>query len=127
MLPADQFGHAGCFPGQGKSEARHRRIADEVHIGMVLVAWLMIVLLYVFFFLIEPPGLAVSLELHAFVDREGWDSDPSHAEVIGAIKMASFRARIRTNREPELFRGSLDRGVKRSPLGPGNLDFFRCA
>src|ERR1700747_536159 len=42
FFPADQFGQAGSFPSEGEAEAGHRRVADEIHFGVVFVAGLVI-------------------------------------------------------------------------------------
>src|SRR5580704_17400360 len=84
FLPADELGKAGRFPAQSEAEARHGGVADEIHLGMVFIAWLVIVLLDVFFILREAPGFVVPFELCAFVDGKGWNADARQTEVIGA-------------------------------------------
>src|ERR1051326_1747985 len=91
---------------------------------MVLVAGLVIVLLDVFAFPIKSPGLRMSLELHAFIDGEGWHAFARQTEMIGAVKMPSLGAGIRTNRQAKFFCGGLDHGKEAGPLSARDLHFF---
>src|SRR5271169_5669920 len=70
LLPFDQFGQASGFPSQRESEPRHGRIADEIHLWMVLIAGLVIMLLHVIALLLESPGLGVAFVLQAFINGE---------------------------------------------------------
>src|SRR5579863_5875601 len=70
VLPADEGGQIGRVPAQREAEAGHGGVAGEVHLGMIFVAWLVVVLLDVFLLLLQAPGFGVSLVFHAFVDRE---------------------------------------------------------
>src|SRR5579864_7493345 len=92
---------------------------------MVFVAGLVIVLLHVFLFLIQAPGLAVAFELHAFVDREGWNAYPRQAEMIGTVEVAGFRPRISTNRKAEVLGNGFDCRIERGSLRARNLNFLR--
>src|SRR5579871_3845496 len=74
LLPADQLGQACGLPSERESEARHRRVADKIHLGMIFVARLVIVLFDVLLFLFKAPGLGMSLVLHALIDGEGWNA-----------------------------------------------------
>src|SRR5258708_23004607 len=124
-LPSNWLGQTGRLPSQRESKPRHRRIGDEIHPGIILIARLVIVLLRVFAILRQPPGLLMALELHAFIDREPSAPDPCHTEMIGAIIVSRLRPRIRTHRQPEFFRRRHNHRVKRSPLRPRNLHLLR--
>src|SRR5580704_4817379 len=118
LLPADEPREACRLPAESESEARHRRIADEIHLGMVLIAGLVVMLLRVFLVLRQTPGLVVAFELHAFIDRERWNAHAGQTEMIGAIEVSSLGARIGTDRQPELFGHRLHPGIERGPLRP---------
>src|ERR1039458_8369887 len=92
---------------------------------MVLIARLVIMLLGVLFILRQSPGLVVAFELHAFVDREGWNAHAGQTEMIGTIEVSCLWARVRTDRQPEFFRGGLHPGIERRPLRAGDFDLFR--
>src|SRR5258707_3579712 len=124
-LPSTWLGQTGRLPSQRESKPRHRRIGDEIHPGIILIARLVIVLLRVFAILRQPPGLVMALELHAFIDRERWDPDPCQTEVIGAIIVSRLRPRLRTNRQPVFIRRLHSHPVKRSRLGPRHLHLLR--
>src|ERR1700678_581741 len=116
LLPADEARETGRLPTQGEAEACHRGIGREIHLGTVLVARLVIALLCVFLVLLDSPSLIVTFELHSFVHRERWDANARQAEVIGAVEVTRLRARIRTNRQAEFFRGRLHPRIERCPL-----------
>ena len=65
VLPFDQARLAGRpGPSQCESEARHRRVADEIHLRMVFVARLVVVLLDVVMLLLDAPRVRMSLKLY---------------------------------------------------------------
>ena len=91
---------------------------------MVFVARLVIVLLDVVALLGKAPGFGVSLELHAFADREGRDADAGQTEMVGAVEVSGLGARIGTDRQPEFLRGGLHRRIEVGALRAGDLHFF---
>src|ERR1700688_3556901 len=117
LLPADELRETCRFPAQRESKPRHGCVADEVHFRMILVAWLVIVLLDVFFILRQPPRFVVTFELHSFIDRKRRNTHARQTEMIGAIKMSGLGPRIGTNRQPELFRRCLHPRIERCALG----------
>src|SRR5208283_805002 len=125
LLPPDQPRKTSRLPTQGKSKARHSRVAHEVHLRMIFVAGLVIMLLDILLVLRHAPSFVVALELHSFIDRERRNAHPRHAEMIRSVEMPRLRQRIRSNRQPELLRRSLYPGIKRSPLRPRNLNILR--
>jgi len=115
------------LPAERETEARHGRVRSPVQAGMVLVAWLMVVMGSVIFVLRQAPGLVVAFELYSFVNRKGRNSYAREAEVIGAVIVSGFGMGVRTDFETEILRRRLYGGIKRCSLGPGNLHFFGCA
>src|SRR5947209_18180203 len=118
LLPLDSLGQAGRLPAQGKSKPRHGRVPDKIHLGMVFITGLVIMLLDVISFLLKAPSFGVPLVLHSFINRKRWDAHSRQAEMIGAVELPGLGARIRTYRQPELFRSRLHRWIKRGPLCP---------
>src|SRR6266851_9629800 len=114
----------GSLPAERETEARHGSVGGVVHAGVILIAWLVVVMGGVVGVLIETPGFIVTLELHPLIDGKRWDADAREAEVIGAVVMSGFGARVRTNLKAEILSSRLHRGIKRGALGSGNLDFF---
>src|SRR5579872_5176567 len=92
---------------------------------MVLVAGLVIVLLHVLAFLVESPGFWMSLELHSFIDGEGWHAFARQTEMIGAVEVSCLGAGVRANRQAKFFRGGLDHRKEAGPLSARDLHFFR--
>src|ERR1700686_1514871 len=96
-LPADGTRLVGSLPAEGEPEARHGGVGRVVQARMVLIARLVVVMGGVVGVLIEAPGLIVALEFHPLIDGKRRDADACEAEVIGAVVMAGFGARIGTN------------------------------
>lgn len=55
LLPFNQLGRACRRPPERESESGHRRVSNEIHLGMILVAGLMVVLLGVLVQLLQTP------------------------------------------------------------------------
>src|SRR5437879_3218910 len=70
LLPLHQLWQACRLPAQRKPKPRHRAVPGEIHLGMILIARLVVVLLDVLTILRQPPGFIVALKLHPLVDRE---------------------------------------------------------
>src|ERR1700686_3556084 len=58
---------------------------------MVFITRLVIMLLHVLLLLVDPPALAVSLVLHAFIDRERWNPHPRQTEMIRPVEVSRLR------------------------------------
>src|SRR6202044_359865 len=90
FLPADKARGASCLPAESEAEARHRRIADKVHLWMVFIARLMVMLFCIFLILLHSPGFIVAFKLDPFVDRERWNPHASQTEMVRAIVVSGL-------------------------------------
>src|SRR5258708_19253254 len=63
-LPSNWLGQTGRLPSQRESKPPHRRIGDEIHPGIILIARLLIVLLRLFPILRHPPAPPIPLHPH---------------------------------------------------------------
>ena len=117
LLPPDDVRQRGGLPSKHEAEASHRAVPGKIHVGTVLVAGLVVVLLVVFVVLLQAPGFVMALILQAFVDGERRNPDAGETEVIGTIVVTGFRMSIRTNSEAEIFRRGLYGAVERRALG----------
>src|SRR5579862_6077293 len=127
LLPSDKAGQSRGLPAEGEAEARHRSVADEVHLWPVFIARLMIPFLYILLVLREAPSKIVALKLHSLIDGKRWNAYPRQAEMIGTVKVSSLRTGVRANVQAKFFGGRLHPGIKRSSLRSSNLNFFRSA
>src|SRR5579859_1020848 len=94
---------------------------------MIFVAGLVIVLLDVLLFLIEPPRLWMSSKLHPFVDRKRGNPNPRQAEMIGAVEVSRLGPDIWPDGQPKLLRRGLNKRIETGSLRARNLYVLRCA
>src|SRR5208282_942662 len=124
FLPVDEARLIGGGPPERETEARHGSVGGVIHAGVILIARLVVMMSGVVGILCQAPGLVVTLELHSFVDGKRRNANAREAEMIGAVVMSGFGARVGTIPEAEILRRCQHRGIKRGSLGSGNLDFF---
>ena len=125
FLPSLKLRLRSCRPSQGKSKARHGRIGPEVHAGAIFVAGLVIVLIGIFFRLLNSPLSVVAFVFHPFIDRKRRHPHPRHAEVVRAIVVPGFRMRVGPDCQSKLFCHRLDSWIKSGTLGARDFDLFR--
>src|SRR5882762_3476022 len=124
-LPAGHFRLRCGSSSQRETETRHLGQAGKIHLGPILVARLMIVMIDIILRLRFAPGSVVALEFQPFVDGERRNSDAGQAEMIRAVVMSRLRPRVGADGEAKFFRGSLHHRIERGALGPTHFRLFR--
>src|SRR5207253_5034140 len=102
-LPALELRSCGGGAAEDEAEAGHFRKTGKVPVGLKLVTRLVVAVVDVVFGLSFAPGGVVPFEFEALADGEGRDADVGQAEMIGAIIVAGFGARVGSNGEAEVF------------------------
>src|ERR1700719_5360359 len=115
-LPAGQSGLRSRFLSERQTKARHLGKPDEIHLGAIFVARLMIIMIDVIFRLRLAPRGVVAFVFQSFANGKRRHADARETEMIGAVVMPGFWTRVGANRQTELLRGSFDHGIKRGAL-----------
>src|SRR5579864_4160733 len=110
-LPTGQRGLRSRFASERETESRHLGKPCEIPVGVILVARLMIMMVDVIFSLGLAPRGVVAFVFLPFVNRERRHANTRETEMIRAIVMPRFRARVGTNRQTELLRGPFHHGI----------------
>src|SRR5258705_7728632 len=84
-LPRGHFRLRCGFGSQRETEARHLGQASKIHLGAILIARLVIVMIDIILRLRFAPSSVVAFEFQPFVDRERRNAHAGETEVVSAV------------------------------------------
>src|ERR1700687_5227984 len=108
-----------------KAKSCDDRIAGKIHVGTVLVAWLVITVRGEIFCLLLTPLRRMARALDAFIDRKRRHAHARQAEMVRTVIVAGFRARVRTDGQMKVPRRRLHHGIKSGALRAADFHLFR--
>src|SRR5439155_3519838 len=125
--PSRQRWRPSRFRSEYKSESCNDRVSVKIHRRTVLVARLVIAVLREILGLLLAPFRRVACKFDSFIDRKRRHAHARQTEMIRAVVVPRFRARVRPDRQSKIFRRRLHGRIKHRSFGAAYFHFFRCS